>query len=381
MSDYLPQELWLEILYWLTPKSLVICTSVCKQWKSLITDPSFISEHGSRQTNNDNQRLLVRLCRKSGSNFIESFSLRLDDEKLDLLSPFEFPFQELFANRCSKVVGICNGLVCLADCRGHHGCDLVLWNPSIRKYVVIPTPDKTFNRLGFGFDSKNNDFKIVILSRAKGPTRVGVYSFTQGYWKIYHVESPLFNLCWMSYDTPLFNPLWDFDMSSVFLNGVLHWVVWHTCYFILTFDVAEETFGELMLPKSLSETKYAKSSVISVLGGGPSLVTVESSVPLSSKQWFNIWVMNEYGDVGSWTKVFSYESGIAIGINCNLSRPLCFRNCGEVLLQNPSGEIIATDPVTEKEKSLGIKGDGFAFAGYQVESLVLLDKKTNVLSY
>ncbi|KAI4346883.1 hypothetical protein L6164_007746 [Bauhinia variegata] len=65
MMDYLPQEILECILHKLSLKTLVLCSSVCKEWKSLITDPSFISDHIGHTTkaNSGNQHLLLRLWR------------------------------------------------------------------------------------------------------------------------------------------------------------------------------------------------------------------------------------------------------------------------------------------------------------------------------
>ncbi|CAL5336658.1 unnamed protein product [Camellia sinensis] len=45
MSDYIPNELIIEILVRLPVQSLLRFTSVCKSWHSLITNPSFITKH------------------------------------------------------------------------------------------------------------------------------------------------------------------------------------------------------------------------------------------------------------------------------------------------------------------------------------------------
>ncbi|KAG5545029.1 hypothetical protein RHGRI_017484 [Rhododendron griersonianum] len=60
MSDYLPQDLLIDILTRLPAESLVRLTPVCKSWHSLITGPKFISRHLHRTASNpDNDRLLV----------------------------------------------------------------------------------------------------------------------------------------------------------------------------------------------------------------------------------------------------------------------------------------------------------------------------------
>ena len=45
MSDYLPDEVLIEILHRLSVKSLIRLRCVSKSWKSLITTPAFIDSH------------------------------------------------------------------------------------------------------------------------------------------------------------------------------------------------------------------------------------------------------------------------------------------------------------------------------------------------
>ncbi|KAI4352231.1 hypothetical protein L6164_006504 [Bauhinia variegata] len=307
---------------------------------------SFISDYNSRQTSNGNRRLLLRLFNESESKFTQPFSLCVVAGKFDLHETFEY---------LSRI----GSRICFS-----------------RKYVVTPTPEEIFRPvfhnhpccLGFGFDSKIKNFKVVML--IPYPAKAGFYSLASGSWKRIHGEDPLFDFCRERYAGPV---------NSMYLNGVLHWVVSQretSCNYILTFDVAEETFGELMLPKSLNEPKYP----VSFLGGGYSLAVVESDPQSFSEQSFNIWVMKEYGVVDSWTKVFSCVSE-SPGTGMNSNRALGIRESGEMILRNQSGELLSADPETRKEKKLGIKGYCFAFIDHHVESLYLLDRKTDVLSY
>ena len=63
-----------------------------------------------------------------------------------------------------KLIGVSNGLVFLSV--GEEPSNFILWNPTIRRYVPLPltmTWDDDQSCLGFGFDSKHNDFKVVNL--------------------------------------------------------------------------------------------------------------------------------------------------------------------------------------------------------------------------
>lgn len=64
------------------------------------------------------------------------------------------------------MVGTCNGLVCLADDLMCYAFNLVIWNPSVRKYVSLPNPLGGYNigSFGLGYDSVTNDYKVLRLA-------------------------------------------------------------------------------------------------------------------------------------------------------------------------------------------------------------------------
>lgn len=134
MSDYLPQEVITNILVRLPIKSLVRSTSVCKSWSSMIKNSSFIRAHLNRTINLNNLHgtHLLLLHKVSCESFSSSFGHNtfIDDVKEDDYSlhydnhafddyckiGFQSPIADMeMYNESFRVVGICNGLVCLAD--------------------------------------------------------------------------------------------------------------------------------------------------------------------------------------------------------------------------------------------------------------------------
>ena len=80
--------------------------------------------------------------------------------------------------------------MCLADYRSFKFKDVYLWNPSIRKFKRLPDTCLTqFHpvRLGFGYDSQNNDYKVVRISwgcpQSMPPLEVEVYSLSSDLYK------------------------------------------------------------------------------------------------------------------------------------------------------------------------------------------------------
>ena len=94
------------------------------------------------------------------------------------------------------VVGPCNGLVCLADDseRYHSKYNFILWNPSVRKFLKLPAPpNATYftHNVGFGFDAKTNDYKVVSFVTSGGISQMGdsplkfqVYSLVTADWRM-----------------------------------------------------------------------------------------------------------------------------------------------------------------------------------------------------
>lgn len=396
MSDYFPQEILVEIFHKLPPKSIVKCISVCKSWRSLITNPTFINDHLHGPIYQFNQFLLIQPCENDyadSSIAPVTYSLRYDDEELSEFSTLDLP--RVFEREAS-VAGICNGLVCTSS---SEICDaLVLCNPCIRRYVVLPKPSDyrcLYNSfIGLGFDSQKNDYKVVRISCMKddkryglSPPEVELYSLATGFWKNITAVAPVFTICSFGTYAP-----------QAFINGILHWgakrrVNNDWCNFIVSFDFRNEVFGEVMLAEDLA---CASKDSITVIGGGNSLTVYQvtsSPAPCSC----NIWVMKEYGVVDSWSKLFTfnlmgfYLEARSLGVTLvgvpYAPTTLCIRKRGELILMiDEAGKpcLYSLDIERKTFRNLGIGGEGFtwyAYSDYYAESLVLLDKASALVSY
>ncbi|KAK4253323.1 hypothetical protein QN277_010646 [Acacia crassicarpa] len=388
MFGDLPPEVLVDILHRLPFKSLMKCTNVCKDWNSLITDQTFIFDHLNQtiQASKGNGWLFLQLYLEMGAriqdiHYEEFYSLYSHNHYEEFFADRFPPSSILHSYDHSTVVGTCNGLVCITGDPMHDIATFLIWNPSIRKYMVISEPILTsgagngqheeyqFSLYGFGFDSKNKDYKVIrlvtLLSKENVP-QVEVFSLASRSWRsIPFIASPFL----------LPELLWN--IPQVFFNGVLHWVVSRRCddrilNFILTFDVVEETFGELTLPQHLRES----TSKLSILQGEDSLCVLHA-YHVEDDLFFSIWVMKEYGVVGSWNEVYSWDSHLYEGIFTVLA--LCAD--GKVVLLLDSGDVVLLDPVTQLVKSLTDLKWLNAFAGFYVESLVFIKREPDVLSY
>ncbi|XP_028053084.1 putative F-box protein At3g16210 [Camellia sinensis] len=113
LNAFIPEEVLIEILARLAVKSLLRFRPICKCWYYLITNPSFITTHLNRTKSNHSHKLLIKF---NYENRDRCFSFTNDETSGNEFVKLEYPFQnydELF-----KIVGSCNGLLCLSDYNG-----------------------------------------------------------------------------------------------------------------------------------------------------------------------------------------------------------------------------------------------------------------------
>ena len=168
MSDYCPGEVLIEILSKLPAKSLLRFRCVSKSWSSHISSSDLITTHLTHSTTTSHQLLIKHFSLPSNQ---ENYSLYSDssatlENPLDLKCPFKPRSKTFF-----RLVSTCHGLLCLSDDLFGYAYTLILWNPSIRKYITLPKPRVCFDThgpymfsLGFGFDLNTNDYKVVRIA-------------------------------------------------------------------------------------------------------------------------------------------------------------------------------------------------------------------------
>ena len=138
MSDYLPEEVVLEILQRLPVKSLVRFRCVSKSWNSLIKSSAFINSHLTRSLSLSSNKLIFRQRVDKPSFYPDLECYKLIDDTIDSSSDqiqhIDCPLTcRLFFH--FNLIGSVNGLFCLHELERY-----VLWNPSIRKFITLPKP-------------------------------------------------------------------------------------------------------------------------------------------------------------------------------------------------------------------------------------------------
>ncbi|KAK4732760.1 hypothetical protein R3W88_025748 [Solanum pinnatisectum] len=297
----LPPELISEILARLPVKTLLKIRSVSKSMLSLISDPQFIKTHLKFSINNqqftyhkfvfrnfdDENRLSYYTC--------SLFPIPICEKPQRIPTELDFSCEDSFGDRY-RILGSCDGLICIS----RDILDLFLWNPTTRKVKKLPSSGINVSRehdvdfsYGFGCctdtDQCRIDYRVVEIVRKEHSCinryYVSVYSLRSNSWK--RIEE---------YPSIVF---WDY--SGKFVNGKLHWSaedrVSHSesTFFISSFDLANETFGNVALPGPDGEFFDRE---VGCSGGNLCLFCYFENKT-------DVWVMKEYDVAESWTKIAS----------------------------------------------------------------------------
>lgn len=268
-----------DILLRLPTKSLLRFKTVSKSWRSSITDPCFLNK-SPKLIINYGYAALFSLDPSSSGNLEEKLSFPPEIEQdIKTSNPI--------------LVGSCNGLLLLRSL-----CDTRMWmlNVSTREFHTIHIPKISSSQTqstmfikqrcyGFGYDSVNDDYKVIKVSsydvnRNHSIPSTSVYSLRNNAWRTNRARKGL--------ALPI-------AASGVFVGGKLHWIAkGKRC--ILAFDVCSDDFSfhEIAaLPKV--EDVYSRFGVLSELDGCLSVTELSSNESGSA----TVWVLKEFG----WVRV------------------------------------------------------------------------------
>ena len=245
---------------------------------------------------------------------------------------------------------------------------IYLWNPSIRKFKELRSTRFLYSDVevvfGFAFDSKNNDFKVLrlVAFREKKPqAEAELYTLSTDSWRKVIITTESLR----GYE-PNFGSIVSVLPHSVFCNGALHFIA-NTCRhrFILSFDVHDETFHEIMMPLPLPQN-YSLSFQLAVFKGLLAVSFLSHGV-YNTGCLCHFWVMEEYGVVGSWTRKCSIPMDSPHDFYC------CTDN-GELLFKSANGLVSINPPESQNSSILAIEDANWVgFSADSMESLVLLD--------
>ncbi|XP_058220819.1 F-box/kelch-repeat protein At3g17530-like [Rhododendron vialii] len=157
----IPEDVLTEILSTVPVKSLLRFISVSKHWHSLIQNPTFISLHHHRSQTNHCVAATKQCVFKGQVRDGTVFS----DHHQTIFQQLDLSCSGLIRNDVDVevvfLVGCHHGLVCLAH---EVTSSIMIFNPATKESRLLPKPlykSKHRSYLGFTFDPKANDYKVI----------------------------------------------------------------------------------------------------------------------------------------------------------------------------------------------------------------------------
>ncbi|XP_059436068.1 F-box/kelch-repeat protein At3g23880-like [Corylus avellana] len=350
MSNELSEDLVTQILLWLPVVSLLRHKCVCKSWYALITNQYFVRKHVLHNKNNDSKKNILLLPKTTTLDYVVSM-LSYETLQVSQVSPTQPVYPPYFGIiNTINVLGSCNGLICLLDI---YSVLLVIWNPATKKTKFVPESNPCsrygadIDAIGFGFDAKTNDYKIIMLvSFSHPPYEEEVVIYQK---EIYSLSAD----SWRKVDGPRYTDLHGYEGPMTYINGMASWEASGDDWVgLLSFDMSDEVFLITPLPDD-------------VIGNPSSHIcknffVMNESIAMATSMWtnsmrekwldvcFDIWLLVEVGVKNSWTKLFT------IGPFSGISRPLGLLKNETMLLEKYNNQLVLYDPSTEKMTNIQI---------------------------
>jgi molecular chaperone HtpG len=215
-----------------------------------------------------------------------------------------------------------NGILCLIS-NSEPKNRVVLWNPTTKEFKVIPISlselvpymNVKIDQYGFGYDSVNDDYKVIQLALCH-PKRDCVVDFSSlgdisfgPSWEIYSLRTNSWRKLY--FDIPI-----NYDVQGVFLDGMCHWCGENEDFFdedyplyLLSFDLSNEVFLTTLISSEEDESLDIESAKngLAVLNGYVALIS-----NYTESNTFHISILGEI-DV---KKIMDYSSLFVISILC-----------------------------------------------------------------
>jgi F-box interacting protein len=210
--------------------------------------------------------------------------------------------------------------------------------------------------LGFAYHSQNSDYKILrILIFYNKRAEAEVYTLSTDSWRKVQFELNIGSIVEIV------------ESYCFFFNGALHSIASSQDYkFILSFDLNDERFREIMLPPNYLDGARRHSQSLAVFKGSLALIVLGENL-VGDRDICHIWVMREYGVVESWTK----QSVLVDGFE----RFFCCTDSGELLIHTFQRGFVSYDPESLNwNKLLILRPPWLSYTADLMESLVLLDQ-------
>ena len=267
------EEILTNILLRLPVKSLLICKSVSKYWRSIISRPSFVESHLIQSQHNptyvfypyDPWHHNVYLLRKTDGEMTES-----------LPGCDGIYFKGII---CSF-----NGLICCVNYYSAFLHDIRICNPATREVLLLPQSRELEHpgEVGVAFGPGINEYKVFQFYGGTQHYGCEVYSSITGSWK--------------SIGRVAHTPYSSFSSNHVCINGIVYW-----------FTRSEEGIGSILVvnrEEIFSTIQLPKEKILR-----PYLINLEGCLCLVVDNGlegyrFDIWALQDSKE-SLWTKKWS----------------------------------------------------------------------------
>ncbi|XVF16695.1 hypothetical protein REPUB_Repub10bG0054400 [Reevesia pubescens] len=211
------------------------------------------------------------------------------------------------------------------------------------------------NALGFGYDLKNQQYKVVRIvsyweefgDNLPQLSRVEVYTLGTDSWReIKNVKVPANVQYSPCFETNVqYSPCFE-----TYFKGGFHWhaLDYNNNEVILSFNMGDEEFQVISMPDFLSINHNSMCKTLQVWNGSLALVIFPGK---GIEKSFQIYVKEKYGLKESWT------GKLSIGPLRGVEMPLMFwKNDVEILMEGIDGQLASYNIITKEIKNLQIYG-------------------------
>ncbi|GAB4855137.1 hypothetical protein Ancab_023767 [Ancistrocladus abbreviatus] len=271
--SFVPSELWTQVFVRLPVKDLLKFRCVCKEWRSIIDSPNFVSLHLTHSKNNSDDFHLLLVGYRTGIN--SKWMLRRTDT---FRKAIDLP-QLKFDPYC--ITGYVNGLLLIDyELYGRQIITLCSPLPSLGSVCRLP-----YVQVGLGHDCSRNDHRVVVIAYSRHANDAAVPD----------VWVEMFSLntsCWKSIACGAQHPSFGFESVQMFVKGAIYWkrhnlrvTYLRKDYQILSFDVVDEMWVDFYV------------------------AVLDSSLAIldTFKEQQCIWELDKHGVDASWTKQYTID--------------------------------------------------------------------------
>ncbi|CAN0912740.1 F-box protein CPR1 [Linum grandiflorum] len=294
-SSFLLEDVVLDILVKLPAKIVLRFKCLSTGIHNLIESPYFVAAHAEHQCINHTSIFLLTYRGNCNTNNTTVGVCR-----------FTLPFVKSDSSRWLKIVGSCNGLVCMNIFKNSYSnqSNMVVWNPATSKLCVAPPPsnipsDDDRVVYGFGYDSVSNDYKsIKIMMRRSIPglAEAEVLSWGKRRWTMLESEC-----------SSAIEEYGIFIRSNpVTSKGRVNWIDARGSLMLLTFKLGKEKF-EWISPPQEEYDENDRNGNACVWKGKFAVLTVGKIVTTRSTC---LWLFNDDDQDYSccWSKLFTVQT-------------------------------------------------------------------------